>query len=564
MSVPSPSRTGVGRLLIGVLVAAGVLAAPVPALADDQAISVNFAAATTAPTYRASGWIYGMTENGANPPDRFFTDIKFRAMRAGGAQLPGGGWQGGGYDRRWNATRAQMLRTQALGGTFVLLPHDLWGADGARIGRYPGDNGDWTDYHTFLTRVIADVKATGVPVQWDIWNEPNISIFWDRPQSQYFELWRRTYQRLRADLPGTLIVGPSHAGVPSTANGSWWTQYLDYVKANNAVPDIFSWHALPSDPVANVAAADATLDARGIPHPRPYQINEYGAANEQNPADGAWYLTRLERAGADGLRANWASGGNLHNDLGNLLTHDSAGQYQTKGEWWVYQFYAGQTGTAVTTTPSGSYDGYATRDIGVGKVLVGGGRTTGNLTVSLRALDSTAGIIADNRVRVLVQRIPHNNGGAVSSPATVQDQVTTLNGNATTVTIANNAVNDAYTITLLPPSTPSPPPSGPPVPETACATSYRVANSWPGGHQAEVRVANTGTASITGWRVSWTMGSGQSISQVWNGSLTTSGTTATVTNATHNGAIPPGGGATFGLLGSDSPSTTPTLTCTAT
>jgi hypothetical protein len=448
----SPTRARVIRILAGALAALGVLAAPSPARADDQSISVNFAAATAAPTYRASGWIYGMTENGAAPPDHFFTDVRYRAMRAGGAQLPGSGWVGGGYDRRWNATRAQMLRTRALGGKFVLLPHDLWGADGAPIARFPGDNGDWTDYNNFLTRVINDVKATGVPVEWDIWNEPNITPFWNRGQAQYFELWRRTYQRLRADLPGTLIVGPSLAGVPTTTAGAWWNQYLDYVKANNAVPDIISWHSLPGDPVANVAAANASLDSRGIAHPRPYQINEYGASNEQNPGDGAWYITRLERAGADGLRANWASGGNLHNDLGNLLIHSSAGQYQPKGEWWVYRYYAQQTGTAVATTASAGYDAYATKAAGNAKVLVGGGRTTGAIAVNLRGLDATSGVVVNNQVRVRVQRIPDNNGGAVAGPTTVQDRVVTLTGNATTVTIANNTVNDAYTVTVLPPT----------------------------------------------------------------------------------------------------------------
>ena len=210
--------------------------------------------------------------------------------------------------------RPAAAHASALGGQFVLLVHDLWGADGAAISRFPGDNGDWSDYDNFLTRLINDVRATGAPVEWDLWNEPNLGIFWNRTQSQYFELWRRTYQRVRAAFPDQLIVGPSFAGVPSTTN-TWWNQYLDFVKANNVVPDIVSWHSLPGDPVANVAAANATLDPRGIPHPRPYQINEYGASNEQNPGDGSWYIARLERAGADGLRANWASGGNLHNDL---------------------------------------------------------------------------------------------------------------------------------------------------------------------------------------------------------------------------------------------------------
>jgi hypothetical protein len=568
-----PTRTRVVRTLAGVLAVLGVLAAPSPARADDQSISVNFAAAGAAPTYRASGWIYGMTENGAAPPSNYFTDIKYQAMRAGGAQLPGGGWQGGGYDRRWNATKAQMLRTKALGGKFVLLPHDLWGADGAGISRFPGDNGNWTDYNSFLTRVINDVKATGVPVEWDIWNEPNLSIFWNRTQSQYFELWRRTYQRLRADMPGTLIVGPSMAGVPS-GSGGWWGQYLDYVKANNAVPDVFSWHSLPGDPVSNVATANSTLASRGIAHPRPYQINEYGASNEQNPGDGAWYISRLERAGADGLRANWASGGNLHNDLGNLLTHNSAGQYQPKGEWWVYNFYAGQTGTTVATTASAGYDAYATKAGGNAKVLVGGGRTTGTITVNLQGLDTTSGIVAGNQARVLVQRIPYNNGGAVTGPVTVQDQVVTLNGNAATVRIANNTVTDAYTITVLPSSaptsppptsaSPSVPPTSPPPGGAACAASYQVVSTWPGGFQADVAVSSTGSASTRGWQVQWALGSGQSINQIWNGSASTSGGTATVTNAAYNGALAPGSGSSFGLIMSGSSAAPPALTCSAT
>ena len=570
MRPPSPTRTRIVWILAGALAAFAVVAAPSPARADDQSVSVNFAATAAAPTYRASGWIYGMTENGTNPPSNFFTDVKFRAMRAGGAQLSGGGWQGGGYDRRWNATRAQMLRTKALGGTFILLPHDLWGADGANIPRYPGDNGNWTDYNNFLTRVIADVKATGVPVQWDIWNEPNISIFWNRPQSQYFELWRRTYQRLRADLPGTLIVGPSYAGVPTTNNGAWWNQYLDYVKANNVVPDIFSWHSLPGDPVANVAAANTTLGARGIAHPRPYQINEYGASDEQNPGDGAWYITRLERAGADGLRANSASGGNLHNDLGNLLTHNSAGQYQPKGEWWVYNFYAGQTGSTVSTTASAGYDAYATKAAGNAKVLVGGGRTTGTIAVNLQGLETTSGVVIDNRARVVVQRIPYNNGGAVTGPVTVQDGLVSLNGNAARVTIANNTITDAYTITVLPPSqstpapTPSATPSSPPATGAACGASYQVVSSWQGGFQADVAVSNTGSATSRGWTVSWALPSGQTVSQVWNGSLTTSGGTATVTNAGYNGSLAPGAGTSFGMIVSGSAAETPTLTCSAT
>ncbi|HEV7711475.1 MAG TPA: RICIN domain-containing protein [Asanoa sp.] len=443
----------VARIAVGLLVTgAAVAVTPSPAQAADESISVNFATAGSAPSYRASGWIYGMTENASGPVDHFYRDVKFRYMRAGGAQLGSpGGWVNGGYQRRWNATVAQARRTIALGGQFILLPHDLWGADGYPISRFPGDNGDWTDYDNFLTRVINDVRAAGIAVQWDIWNEPNITIFWNRPQSQYFELWRRSYARIRAAFPNQPIVGPSCACVPSTTH-AFWNQYLDYVRANNVVPDIISWHSLPGDPVSNVAAANATLDPRGIPHPRPYQINEYGASDEQNPADGAWYIARLERAGADGLRANWAGGNNLHDLLGNLLVRNSAGQNVPKGEWWAYRFYGSQAGQIVAVTPSTSYDAFATKTAGSARVLVGGGRTTGNIAVNLQRLDTTSGIVQSNQVRVRVQRVPDNAGGAVQGPITIQNTVVTLANNSATVNLPHSTVNDAFTLTLLPPS----------------------------------------------------------------------------------------------------------------
>ncbi|BFV55214.1 hypothetical protein KCMC57_up03180 [Kitasatospora sp. CMC57] len=122
------------------------------ARAADTTVAVDFSTVGGTPTYRASGTIYGMTENGSLPQEHFFQDIKWRFERAGGAQLDGqgtGGWLAGKYDRRWNSTLAQYRRTKALGGTFAILPHDLWGSDGSVMPTYPGDNGDWSDFDAF-------------------------------------------------------------------------------------------------------------------------------------------------------------------------------------------------------------------------------------------------------------------------------------------------------------------------------------------------------------------------------------------------------------------------------
>ncbi|RUL95003.1 MULTISPECIES: cellulase family glycosylhydrolase [Micromonospora] len=88
--------------------------------------------------------------------------------------------------------------------------------------------------------------------------------------------------------------------------------------------------------------------------------------------------------------------------------------------------------------------------------------------------------------------------------------------------------------------------------DQGCAATYRVVNSWQGGYQAEVTVRNSGTAAIGGWTVNWTAPAGTTISSLWNGRLTTSGTSVTVRNEPYNGQLAASASTTFGLTGNGS------------
>ena len=68
---------------------------------------------------------------------------------------------------------------------------------------------------------------------------------------------------------------------------------------------------------------------------------------------------------------------------------------------------------------------------------------------------------------------------------------------------------------------------------------------------------NTGTATITAWTVTWTLASGATITQLWNGRLTVAGNAVTVRNETHNGTLGAGATTTFGFTGSG-PAAVPT------
>jgi len=79
-----------------------------------------------------------------------------------------------------------------------------------------------------------------------------------------------------------------------------------------------------------------------------------------------------------------------------------------------------------------------------------------------------------------------------------------------------------------------------------------------------VTVGNPGTAAINGWTVKWTFANGQSISQLWSGTLTTSGAAVTVKSLSYNGALAPAGTTTFGFLATwNATNAVPTLTCTS-
>jgi Cellulose binding domain len=134
----------------------------------------------------------------------------------------------------------------------------------------------------------------------------------------------------------------------------------------------------------------------------------------------------------------------------------------------------------------------------------------------------------------------------------------TPTSNAPTSTAPTSAPPTSQPPTSRPPTS-APPTSRPPT--GACGGSYRTVSSWQGGFQGEVTVA-AGSSAINGWTVTWTLGSGQTITQIWNGTLTTSGSTATVKNVSYNGSLGAGASTTFGFLANGTAST-PTLSCSS-
>ena len=114
------------------------------------------------------------------------------------------------------------------------------------------------------------------------------------------------------------------------------------------------------------------------------------------------------------------------------------------------------------------------------------------------------------------------------------------------------------------PSPSTPTPSTPPAGTGSCTAVYALTGQWSGGFQANVTVT-AGPSDISSWTVTWQYSNGQSVTQAWNATITTSGASVTARNVSYNGALARTASTQFGFLGSSSGSlSTPTLTCTAT
>jgi endoglucanase len=99
--------------------------------------------------------------------------------------------------------------------------------------------------------------------------------------------------------------------------------------------------------------------------------------------------------------------------------------------------------------------------------------------------------------------------------------------------------------TRSPSATPSSPPTLPP--SGACSVLYK-SSQWSTGFTAEVKISTT--VALSNWRLTFQVGPTVSVSNGWNGVWTQTGTTVTVSNASWNGTLPPGGSVSVGFQGS--------------
>src|SRR5690606_10871364 len=101
-----------------------------------------------------------------------------------------------------------------------------------------------------------------------------------------------------------------------------------------------------------------------------------------------------------------------------------------------------------------------------------------------------------------------------------------------------SAVSNTVQITTEPGS-----PSG-----GTCTAVQTVQTQWGTGYVIQpLTITNTGSATVNGWTVTFTLPAGHTLTGSWNGVVTTSGQTVTIRNVAHNGALSPGASTSVGF-----------------
>ena len=184
--------------------------------------------------------------------------------------------------------QAKRFAASPYHAQYQVLLSDIYGADDVIAGTtWPCAGGNCANFVTFLDDVVGAIKASGVTVTYDLWNEPDTSEFWAPgvDTTQYFEMWDTADNTIKSLAPSAFTVGPDFAADPAQ-NATEWSEFLAHVKSAGTAPSEISDHLEGDgdDPVAVATSINSDLSTAGI-SARPLSANESLPENDQTAAN---------------------------------------------------------------------------------------------------------------------------------------------------------------------------------------------------------------------------------------------------------------------------------------
>jgi Ricin-type beta-trefoil lectin domain len=395
---------------------------------DSSALVVDVGTVVRPVTRVGSGTLYGLSDENT-PPASIMQPLKLNTLRQ---PPPLHEHRPNGVPAPIGDTLRIMANANTIGAKITVDMADSF--DG-----FPYNWTSWPDWLSRIDRMIAAARArseyAATITAWEPWNEPD----WTWPTSaagSFNDGWVRTYRQIRLSEPNVAIMGPSY----SHWDVNMMRAFLTNARATNTLPQVVSWHELSGWQGVddNVRAYRALERELGI-SARPISINEYAWTTEIDvPSSVNHYIAQFERSGVrDAERAFWFEPGTL-----NGLLHNG----QPTASYWMYKWYADQTGNIVAVTPTTNNDGVAAYDAGRRTMRLVFGGQAGNTTIRVNGLSQLGATVTATLDRVSGTGRQTNVSGATRVFST---NFSVTNGTVT-IPISNQDALGAYLLVLTP------------------------------------------------------------------------------------------------------------------
>ncbi|MDL2327538.1 beta-xylosidase [Ruminococcaceae bacterium OttesenSCG-928-A11] len=107
----------------------------------------------------------------------------------------------------------------------------------------PADYEKWNLFIREFVEHLGDRYGKDEVKKWhfEIWNEPNNSMFWSGTKEQYFELYENTSRVIKS------VCLEYQVGGPATSCNMWIPEFIEYCEENHVPLDFITTHHYPAD-----------------------------------------------------------------------------------------------------------------------------------------------------------------------------------------------------------------------------------------------------------------------------------------------------------------------------
>jgi hypothetical protein len=311
-------------------------------------------------------------------------------------------------------------------------------------GAFPGEKANWSKWEDGVRELVR--RHQGHPVQWEIWDEPDRRESFKGNREDFFSVWVRTYQIIRAIDSGAVLVGPSI----SKYDGGYVQEFLKITKDYRAQATIVSWHEEGTRPdiPGHLDSVGENFWQDGTIRPFVRVAPKASEAQRYSPSDPVMLLHPMHSAQR---RAGWRGTGY---DFSFKLTHLITDKPEPRSLYHAYAAYAGldRPGNREVRTAAGATtDGVAVWNASrrQGAALIGRNfnrafqnRNRGAVTLEIRGVRGT-------HLRVDARRLDDSGSRPSNGPVVIaQTEIPVSRGEASLV-LREFGDRDAYFVTFI-------------------------------------------------------------------------------------------------------------------